>query len=106
MVSAQSSDATPTQPTPPIRIMLVDDYTMLRASTRRLPGDEGDLVLVGEAGDGAIVYLMSMSSSARFWMACSATGSGSRAHNNTPSRAMFSMKEPSQPANVGSVNAN
>ena len=36
----------------PIRILLVDDHTFLRAGTRRILEDEPDLLVVGEAGDG------------------------------------------------------
>lgn len=35
-----------------IRILLVDDHTVMRAGTRRILEDEPDLVVVGEAGDG------------------------------------------------------
>jgi DNA-binding NarL/FixJ family response regulator len=37
---------------PRIRILLVDDHTVLRAGTRRILEDEPDLSVVGEAGDG------------------------------------------------------
>jgi DNA-binding NarL/FixJ family response regulator len=36
----------------PIRLVLVDDHTVLRAGTRRILEDEPDLCVVGEAGDG------------------------------------------------------
>lgn len=36
----------------PIRILLADDHTVMRAGTRRILEDEPDLVVVGEAGDG------------------------------------------------------
>lgn len=39
--------------TPVIRIVLVDDHTVMRAGTRRILEDEPDIVVVGEAGDGA-----------------------------------------------------
>ncbi len=35
-----------------IRILLVDDHTVLRAGTRRILEDEPDLRVIGEAGDG------------------------------------------------------
>lgn len=35
-----------------VRILLVDDHTVMRAGTRRILDDEPDLVVVGEAGDG------------------------------------------------------
>jgi len=35
-----------------IRLLLVDDHTVLRAGTRRILEDEPDFVVVGEAGDG------------------------------------------------------
>lgn len=35
-----------------IRVLLVDDHTVMRAGTRRILEDEPDLVVVGEAGDG------------------------------------------------------
>lgn len=36
-----------------IRILLVDDHTVMRAGTRRILEDEPDIVVVGEAGDGS-----------------------------------------------------
>ncbi len=36
-----------------IRVMLVDDHTVMRAGTRRILEDEPDIEVVGEAGDGA-----------------------------------------------------
>lgn len=36
-----------------IRILLVDDHTVMRAGTQRILEDEPDIVVVGEAGDGA-----------------------------------------------------
>lgn len=36
----------------PIRVLLVDDHTVMRAGTRRILEDEPDIVVVGEAGDG------------------------------------------------------
>ncbi len=39
------------QPTGPVRLLLVDDHTMLRQSLRKTMEDEG-LDVVGEAGDG------------------------------------------------------
>lgn len=36
----------------PIRILLVDDHTVMRDGTRRILEDEPDIVVVGEAGDG------------------------------------------------------
>ena len=38
--------------TRPIRILLVDDHTVMRDGTRRILEDEPDIVVVGEAGDG------------------------------------------------------
>ncbi len=35
-----------------IRILLVDDHTVMRDGTRRILEDEPDIVVVGEAGDG------------------------------------------------------
>src|SRR5689334_9727874 len=37
----------------PIRILLVDDHTVMRAGTRRILDDEADLRVIGEAGEGA-----------------------------------------------------
>jgi DNA-binding NarL/FixJ family response regulator len=37
---------------PHIRLLLVDDHTVMRAGTRRILEDEPDLMVVGEAGDG------------------------------------------------------
>lgn len=37
---------------PAIRVLLVDDHTVMRAGTRRILEDEPDLIVVGEAGDG------------------------------------------------------
>ncbi len=36
-----------------IRVVLVDDHTVMRAGTRRILEDEPDIEVVGEAGDGA-----------------------------------------------------
>ncbi|HZC06841.1 MAG TPA: response regulator transcription factor [Ktedonobacterales bacterium] len=36
-----------------IRVVLVDDHTVMRAGTRRILEDEPDIVVIGEAGDGA-----------------------------------------------------
>lgn len=36
----------------PIRVLLADDHTVMRAGTRRILEDEPDLVVVGEAGNG------------------------------------------------------
>lgn len=41
-----------TEETRPIRILLVDDHTVMRDGTRRILEDEPDIVVVGEAGDG------------------------------------------------------
>ncbi len=42
------------EPTEPhIRVVLVDDHTVMRAGTRRILEDESDIEVVGEAGDGA-----------------------------------------------------
>ena len=38
---------------PPIRILIVDDHTVLRAGLRLLLEAEPDMEVVGEAGDGA-----------------------------------------------------
>ena len=35
-----------------IRVLLVDDHTVMRAGTRRILEDEADIVVVGEASDG------------------------------------------------------
>ena len=45
------------QNTPLIRILLVDDHTMMREGTRRLLEEDGDLVVVGEARDGVEALL-------------------------------------------------
>lgn len=42
-----------TEPTPPIRVFLVDDQEMVRAGFRMLVESQADLTVVGEAGDGA-----------------------------------------------------
>ncbi|RAG83841.1 DNA-binding response regulator [Streptacidiphilus pinicola] len=39
--------------TPPVRIVLVDDQPLIRASLQMVVTDAPDLVVVGEAGDGA-----------------------------------------------------
>lgn len=36
-----------------IRVLLVDDHTVMRAGTRRILEDEADIEVIGEAGDGA-----------------------------------------------------
>lgn len=41
-----------------IRILLVDDHTVMRAGTRRILEDELDFVVVGEAGDGGEALLL------------------------------------------------
>jgi DNA-binding NarL/FixJ family response regulator len=41
-----------------IRILLVDDHTVMRAGTRRILDDEPDFVVVGEAGDGGEALLL------------------------------------------------
>ena len=41
-----------TQGTSPIRILMVDDHTLLREGIAELIADETDMVLVGEAGNG------------------------------------------------------
>ena len=41
-----------TQGTSPIRILMVDDHTLLREGIAELIGDETDMVLVGEAANG------------------------------------------------------
>lgn len=41
-----------TQVTSPIRILMVDDHTLLREGIAELIADETDMVLVGEAGNG------------------------------------------------------
>lgn len=41
-----------TQTQMPIRILLADDHTVMRAGTRRILEDEPDLVVIGEAGNG------------------------------------------------------
>ena len=53
MMVSTSPNSEPSSARPPIRVALVDDHTMLRAGTRRLLEDESDVVVVGEAGDGA-----------------------------------------------------
>ena len=35
-----------------IRVLLVDDHTVMRAGTRRILEDEPDIAVIGEAGDG------------------------------------------------------
>ncbi|HEX8728676.1 MAG TPA: response regulator, partial [Ktedonobacterales bacterium] len=46
------SQASQTLPQPRIRVLLVDDHTVMRAGTRRILEDEPDIEVVGEAGDG------------------------------------------------------
>ena len=41
-----------------IRILLVDDHTVMRAGTRRILEDEPDFVVIGEAGDGSEALLL------------------------------------------------
>lgn len=48
---SQDADQEPTSEAQ-IRIVLVDDHTVMRAGTRRILEDESDLAVVGEAGDG------------------------------------------------------
>jgi DNA-binding NarL/FixJ family response regulator len=50
--STTSSVPAPRADTALIRILLVDDHTVLRAGTRRILEDEPDLRVVGEAADG------------------------------------------------------
>ena len=38
---------------PAIRILIVDDHPVLRAGVAAMLGNQGDLIVVGEAGDGA-----------------------------------------------------
>ena len=40
---------------PKIRILLADDHVILRQGTRQLLEHESDMVVVGEASDGASV---------------------------------------------------
>jgi DNA-binding NarL/FixJ family response regulator len=47
------SQASQTIPQTQIRVLLVDDHTVMRAGTRRILEDEPDIEVVGEAGDGA-----------------------------------------------------
>ncbi|MFI5277358.1 MAG: response regulator transcription factor, partial [Ktedonobacterales bacterium] len=47
------SQASQTIPQPKIRVLLVDDHTVMRAGTRRILEDESDIEVVGEAGEGA-----------------------------------------------------
>ncbi|WP_436699075.1 response regulator [Nocardioides sp. BYT-33-1] len=46
------SEPTPTGPTEPIRVFLVDDQDLVRAGFRMLIDSQPDLCVVGEAGDG------------------------------------------------------
>lgn len=41
-----------------IRVVLVDDHTVIRAGARRILEDEPDIVVVGEAGDGAEALML------------------------------------------------
>ncbi|SEH13310.1 two component transcriptional regulator, LuxR family [Sphingopyxis sp. YR583] len=38
---------------PPIRILIVDDHPVLRAGVAAMLGNQSDLLVIGEAGDGA-----------------------------------------------------
>lgn len=46
------SQASQSLPQHRIRVLLVDDHTVMRAGTRRILEDEPDIEVVGEAGDG------------------------------------------------------
>ena len=46
------SEASAGASTVSIRVLLVDDHTVMRAGTRRILEDEPDIKVVGEAGDG------------------------------------------------------
>lgn len=46
------SEASARPAAPRIRVVLVDDHTVMRAGTRRILEDEPDIEVVGEAGDG------------------------------------------------------
>lgn len=47
-----SNIPSPTEETHPVRILLADDHTVMRAGTRRILEDEQDFQVVGEASDG------------------------------------------------------
>ncbi|MEV1063709.1 response regulator transcription factor [Streptomyces sp. NPDC050263] len=51
--SATSPAPTPAPPTPPIRVLLADDHTLVRRGVRLILDGEPDLTVVAEAGDGA-----------------------------------------------------
>lgn len=51
MLTETHGEHAPTEPK--IRVLLVDDHTVMRAGTRRILEDEPDIEVVGEASDGA-----------------------------------------------------
>lgn len=61
---AMDADASPSADarmrTGAIRILLVDDHVVMRAGTRRILEDEADLLVVGEANDGATALELAM----------------------------------------------
>ncbi len=51
-------DHTPTDPTPPIKVLLADDQALLRSAFKVLVDSEPDMEVVGEASDGAQAYAL------------------------------------------------
>ncbi|MFD4246511.1 response regulator [Streptomyces sp. NPDC058525] len=51
-------DDTPTDPTPPIKVLLADDQALLRSAFKVLVDSEPDMEVVGEASDGAQAYAL------------------------------------------------
>ncbi|HLZ21701.1 MAG TPA: response regulator transcription factor [Ktedonobacterales bacterium] len=55
---SDNQDTVREEPDAAIRILLVDDHTVMRAGTRRILEDEPDFVVVGEASDGNEALLL------------------------------------------------
>ncbi|MEU9231665.1 response regulator transcription factor [Streptomyces subrutilus] len=51
-------DHTPTDPAPPIKVLLADDQALLRSAFKVLVDSEPDMEVVGEACDGAQAYAL------------------------------------------------
>ncbi|OEJ31697.1 response regulator [Streptomyces subrutilus] len=51
-------DHTPTDPAPPIKVLLADDQALLRSAFKVLVDSEADMEVVGEASDGAQAYAL------------------------------------------------
>jgi CheY-like chemotaxis protein/anti-sigma regulatory factor (Ser/Thr protein kinase) len=57
-VGFAASDAGAVPPTSSVRVLLVDDHPVMRQGLMQLMQDEGDIIVVGEASDGAMAVEM------------------------------------------------